>query len=102
MPKATDAATAIGRRILDQFKALFGGEWGSLSAGDRQLLADVAADVGRVTLARLAGQDTRREELQLHAQLANLSDAGVERVRRDFWQAANIVLAGAIAFVMVL
>lgn len=95
-------ATAIGKRILTQLKAMLGGDWTGLSPKDKQLLADVTADIGYVTVDRLSGKDTTRDELQLHAQVANLEDAGAERLRRNLWGAANIVLSGAVAFAKVL
>lgn len=102
MAKTTDTAAVIGKRILDQLKAMLGGEWTGLSASDKQLLSDVTTDIAYVNLARLAGKDTKRDELQLHAQVANLEDAGAERLRRDIWRAADIVIGGAGMFVKVL
>lgn len=101
MAKSTDTAAALGKRILDQLKAMLGGDYPGLSAADKQLLTDVTADIGMVAIAKLSGKDTRRDELQLHAQVANLEDAGAERLRRNVWGAARIVLDGAVAFVKV-
>lgn len=97
-----EIAESIGKNVIDQLKALLGSEWGSLSVEDRQLLADVANDAGRIALLKLQGKDTKRDELQIQAQLANLADVVRERVRRSFWKAVDIVLAGAVTFAKVL
>lgn len=98
---ASITAAALGKRILQQLKDLLAGEWASVNATDRRLLAAVAKGAAAVAVRKLKGEDTADDERQIAAQLANLADATAERVRRDFWKAADIVIGGAAAFAKV-